>query len=159
MKHVGMQTEVEVGHEEAVALRMIDYIQSVIAAVAPATPQKEDIDDGDWNRLVDLVGSLFDKLNGEYQICSTLRRKLDGTDYDEEIEEFRFRAQIYWTNVRGQRHYAHQIVALRELLEGQDELVKSVLGISAKSFIDELEKIWQSLIFGVGEAFHELDSI
>jgi hypothetical protein len=158
-QHIGIETEAEIGPDEAIAMRMIDYIQSVIASVPPAAEQADELEDSDWEELVELVGKLFHKVNGDYHISSTLRRKLDGQDYDKETEEFRYRAQIYWTNVRGQRHYAHQVVALRELLGGQDQLIQKALGIGATALVDELEKVWHALIFGLGEAFQELEAV
>lgn len=158
-QHITIETEAEIGPDEALALRMIDYVQSMIASVPAAAEQSEDLSDDDWGQLVASVQGLFDKLNGEYQISSTLHRKLTGNDYDADTEEFRYRAQIYWTNVRGQRHYTHQVVALRDLLENQGDCLKAVFGIDAGQLVIEFEKIWHSLIFGLGEAFEEFESI
>jgi hypothetical protein len=138
---------------------MIDYVQSVIASVPRAPTQKVEVSDDDWNKLQRHVETIFRLLNLNYQISSTAKRKLSGIDYDEQTEEFRFRAQIYWANVRGQRYYAHQLTALNDLLVNQSDLLDSCFGVSAAHLVSELEKVWHSLIFGVGEAMAEMKEV
>jgi hypothetical protein len=157
-QHLKIETEVEIGADEALALRMVDYVQSMIAAVRPEAAPSEDVSDDDWGELGDAVRDLFNKLNGEFHISSTLRRKRSEIDYDEAIEEFKFRAQIYWVNVRRHYHHANQVRALRDLLEGQDDCLQTVFGLNADQLVGEFEKIWRMLIFGVGEAMQDLEA-
>lgn len=157
--HLFIETEAEVGMDEALSMRMIDYVQSVIASVPRAAEQKEEVSDDDWRTLQQKVERLFRLINLDYQISSTAKRKLEGVDYDEQTEEFRFRAQIYWANVRGQRHYAHQVIALKDLLGNQSDLLETCFGVSEARLLSELEKVWHSLIFGAGEAVAEIEEV
>src|ERR1051325_2221176 len=67
---------------------MIDYVQSVIAAVEPANPQKE-VTDEDWRVLSGLVKSLFKTICVQYQMCLTSKRRVEDPTFNLEFEEFR----------------------------------------------------------------------
>lgn len=159
VKHLGIQSEVEIGEDQALAMRMVDYVQSMIASVPPAADQDSELSDEDWGILKNTVERLFQKINFEFQVSSTLKRKLSGEDYDEETEDFRYRAQMYWANVRGQRYHSHQVQALKDLIAEQSDIIEEVIGITSEKLIEELEKIWRSLIFGVGEAVEDLERV
>ena len=51
MAYVKIEAENEIGQEEAISMRMIDYAQSVVASVPPAENQKDDVTDEDWGSL------------------------------------------------------------------------------------------------------------
>ena len=101
---IKVEAEVDVDTDDAVALRMIDYIQSVIASVKPAENQREDVTEEEWQTLRDKVDKLFRTLNLSYQICRTAKAKAEDSGYDDDAEEFYYKAQIYWCNVRGARY-------------------------------------------------------
>lgn len=102
--------------EEAGALRMIDYVQSVIAAVPPSTEQAVDLSDEEWAQLGQDIKSLFERITLQYQMCLTAARKAADPDLDMELEEFRFRAESMWMHVRGKRYQPHERIALSDLL-------------------------------------------
>jgi hypothetical protein len=159
VKSIAIEAEVDVDQDDAVAMRMIDYVQSIAASVPPAADQAAEVSDEEWAGLRQEIERLFSLINNRYQISSTIKRQLEGTNYDEQTEEFRYRAQIYWANVRGQRHYAHQLLAVRDLLSDQSTILEKAFGITADNLLIELEKVWHSLIFGMGEALSELKEI
>ncbi len=146
------------GNFDAIDLRMIDYIQSVIVSVKPAQPQRDAVTDQEWATLKAWVEKLFREVNLTYQLCRAAKAKVEDPDFDEEAEEFFFRAQLYWSNVRGARHQVHQIVHLRDLLLPHSAVFEELFGLTAEQFVDELAKLWHSLTFGVPEAYQELDS-
>ena len=147
-----IQVEVDVTQDDAIALRMIDYVQSVIAAAPRGEPQKSELSDEDWNDLRIDIAALFKKLNFEYPSCATAHRKAIGTVYDEAMEEFFVRAQMHWCNVRGDYYQVHQVDAIADLLRSQSKLIEAAYGISSDYLVAELKKIWRSLIFGLHEA-------
>ena len=57
------------------ALRMVDYVQSLIASVKPDT-YAEDVSEDDWKKLKVDVADLFHRLTIEYQTCLTVKPKL-----------------------------------------------------------------------------------
>jgi len=147
-----IKVEVDVTHDDAVALRMIDYVQSVIAAAPRGEAQKNELSDEDWNDLRINIAALFRKLNFEYPSCATAHRKASGTVYDDAMEEFFVRAQMHWCNVRGDYYQVHQVDAIADLLRSQSKLIEAAYGISSDELVAELRKIWRSLIFGLHEA-------
>ena len=149
LRHIHIEAEAEVTIDDAVSMRMIDYVQSVIASVKPDDNPKTDVNEEDWNALRDNVEKLFATLNMPYQICRTAKAKRENPDCNEDAEEFFYRAQIYWCNVRGNLYQAHQEAYLRDVFLPYSSVLQELFGISAEEFIEELMEIWKSLTFGI----------
>ncbi|MDN8070574.1 YecA family protein [Burkholderia vietnamiensis] len=147
-----IKVEVDVTQDDAIALRMIDYVQSVIAAAPRGEAQKNELADDDWRDLRTNVAALFRKLNIDYPSCSTAHRKAAGTVYDDAMEEFFVRAQMHWSNVRGDYYPVHQVDVIADLLKIQSKLIEAAYGISSDELAAKLENIWRSLTFGLHEA-------
>jgi hypothetical protein len=86
---VKLEAEADVGLDDAVALRMIDYIQSVIASVKPAENQRDDVTEDEWQSLKEKVDELFCEVNLNYQICRTAKAKAEDPHHDGDVEESR----------------------------------------------------------------------
>ena len=71
MMYLKPKSEAEVSEDDVLAYRMVDYIQSVIAAISPSEPQHAEVTDEEWNNLEGKVKSLFEKINNEYPFSST----------------------------------------------------------------------------------------
>ncbi len=155
---LGIESEVEVQQEHAHAGRMLDYVQSLVAATPRGAADAEIPSEDDWTRLQGLVESIFQKLNARYFMCATAERRRNGAEVDAAFEAFHFRAQLYWCNVTGQQYQNHQVVALRELLAPQTGSIQQIYGLSSEQLCDELEKIWHSLTKGIGDAFEIMDN-
>ena len=151
-----VEAEAELTTDDAVSLRMIDYVQSLIASVKPADNPETDVSEEDWNALRDNVKELFETLNINYQIRRMAKAKSEDPDHNDDFEEFRSRAQFYWCNVRGKLYQAHQETYLRDVfLPHSAEMVK-LFGISSEEFIEELTKIWNALSYGYHQALEEV---
>jgi hypothetical protein len=72
--YVERNSEVEVETEHAHAQRMIDYVQSLIAAAPPAENQT-DADEETWQRLSRVVSTIFEKLNPWFFISESAHRR------------------------------------------------------------------------------------
>jgi hypothetical protein len=90
--YVGITSEVEVEAEHAHTQRMIDYVQSLIAATPPGESQ-EAASEETWGKLSELVTSIFQKLNPWYFISESAHRRATLLAINEAVEEFWFRAQ------------------------------------------------------------------
>jgi hypothetical protein len=124
-----------------VAMRMIDYVQSVIAAVTPTPPYLNKMPDEDWAALSSDIETLFTRLALDYQIGRTASLRAQDPSLDMELEEFRFRAETLWMNVRGDRYQVHERQALVDVLTPHSDVLVRLFGISASALIDELDKI------------------
>lgn len=71
------------------AMRMIDYIQSIVASVPPKLPYRNDVSEEEWGALRSDVETLFTRLSLEYQISGTAHRRAYDPNLDMELEEFR----------------------------------------------------------------------
>jgi hypothetical protein len=154
-----IEVEADVGMEDAHAMRMVDYVQSIITASPPNLEQQDEVFEEDWQYLSTQVQELFRKINSEYHICATAKRKLSGDDFDDAMEEFLFKSQIHWCNVRGDNYQVHQVQSLADLLIPQSDIIQRVFGISGEDLIAELEKIWHSLTFGFQEAMESFSRL
>src|SRR6201999_2326617 len=85
--------------EKLAAARMVDYVQSVIVSVKPEQ-YAADVGEEDWAKLKADVETLFRRLTLDYQMCLTAHRKAQDPQLDMQLEEFRFRAETLWLNIR-----------------------------------------------------------
>ncbi|OEZ98777.1 SEC-C metal-binding domain-containing protein [Duganella phyllosphaerae] len=154
-----IKVEADVTQDDAMALRMIDYVQSVIAAASRCEPQKIELTEDDWQDLKTKVVALFSKINTEYLSCATAYRRTSGDFYDEAMEVFHTRAQLHWCNIRGDYYQVHQVDIISDLLKNQSRLIKSAYGITSEDLVLEIRKIWQSLTFGFPEAMASMRRI
>ena len=145
--------------EEDHALRMIDYVQSVIASVPPSAIQADDLSDADWTQLQTDIRSLFQRISTTYQSCLTATRQAADPELDMALERFRFRAETMWTHVRGKRYQPHERIALGELLAPHSEIFEQLFGINVPALINELDKILVTLTRGAGDSILALKQL
>ena len=107
--HMNIDSEIKIDQEAALSLRMVDYIQSIIASVKPAESTQENIAEEDWQQLRTLVKELFSQVNFEYQICRSMSARKSDQYYNMDFDEYYFKAQLYWCNVRGHQYIVHEI--------------------------------------------------
>jgi len=154
MKLIGdlpVQAESDVGPDQTLAMRMIDYVQSVIVSVPPAMRQREVTDD-DIKQLRDDVEELFGLINDAYFMANTAKRQLKDPTYDEDREVFEFRAQLHWCNVRGDRYSQHFIEQLVDFISPHTQIVQELFGISASTFVEGIKAVVDSISIGVNQA-------
>lgn len=154
--HVNIKSEIQIDKEASISLRMVDYIQSIIASVEPAESIKEEVTEEDWQQLRSLVRDLFSQLNLEYQICRTASAYRSDPHYDKDFDEYYVKAQLYWCNVRGQRYIVHEAPFFRSLLSPHNDVLIELFGVSSEELVDAIQKIQDSLTFGIDNLMKEL---
>jgi hypothetical protein len=157
--HCELESESQAGADQALASRMIDYVQCLIVSssgTAGLSLPPASVEGESWVELKDIVSKIFNKISVDYFIASKAQRDLSGAPLSAELEELQFEAQIYWMNVTGDQYQNHQVVAMREMLAPQSEVIHELWGLSADELCDELEKIWDAQIFGFGRALQVL---
>lgn len=153
----GLRGEDKRERDTGMALRMVDYVQSVIASVPPSLPYKPDITEEDWKRLTEDVEALFTRLSSDYQIALTAHQRSTDPNIDMQREEFRFRAELIWMNVRGERYQVHEEQALLDLLEPHSEVLVELYGVGPEALVQELGKLLRTHARGLHDAIIELD--
>lgn len=141
--------------DQLAAMRMIDYVQSVIASVRPQS-YDNDVNEDDWNKLKADITNLFHRLTIDYQMCLTAHRRAQDSNLDIELEEFRFHAEILWMNIRGKRYQPHERQALLDVLAPHSDILLKLFDIDAPALVDELDKVLAKLTRGLADAVPEL---
>lgn len=140
------------------AMRMIDYVQSVIASVKPAENVGTEVSEEEWGELSEHVKTLFTRLTLEYQIALTASKAKEDADLDMELEEFRYRAEVMWMSIRGERYQCHEKQALEDILLPHSDVLVRLFGIDAQALINELDKILAKLSRGLMDIMVEFES-
>jgi len=156
-RHLTIRAEADLSWEDGVAVRMVDYIQSVVAAVPPALSPQLETTEADWQTLRTKVDELFRKVNLDYQICLSAKHKADDADLDPHFEEFRFKAQGYWCNVRGSRYQIHYPPYLSDVFLPHSAVLDELFGLTGEQFIAEITKLWHTLTFGLRDTIEQFD--
>jgi preprotein translocase subunit SecA len=143
--------------DRSLNLRMVDYVQSLIAATPRSDEQLDQLGDADWVALKADVGTLFERVTLEYQMCRTASLKAQDPSLDMELEEFRFRAEVLWTNVRGKRYHVHEREALLEVVAPHSDELDRVFGITAEALVDEVAKLLNKFTHGMQDTIIRLD--
>jgi preprotein translocase subunit SecA len=141
-----------------VAMRMIDYVQSVIASMKPAKDIALEVSEEEWQVLAKRVKTLFERLTSEYQFALTAYNYIENKDFDVALEEFRNRAEVRWMNIRGERYQCHEKQALEDILLPHSDVLLQLFGIDAQTLIDEFDKILAKLSHGLMDMMVELES-
>lgn len=141
------------------ALRMIDYIQSVIVSIPPVPNEIEDVSEEEWQALRSDVAALFETLAWPYQMASTAHRWAKTPDLDMSLEEFRVRAELMWVHVRGRRYQLHERQALIDVIMPHTGILERLFGISADTLVAELDKILAKLTRGLQDLFQDLEDV
>lgn len=157
MGQLGTTSESDLTLDDGIAMRMVDYVQSVVAAAPRPAEQRTELTDDDWKGLHDRIERLFTGMLLEYFICASAKARAEDPTFDPAFEEFKFRAQTYWCSVRGTRYQAHQPAYLRDMFLPFSDVLLELFGITAEEFVREITKIWSSLSFGLGEALKAFD--
>ena len=141
--------------EQLDAMRMVDYVQSIVASIKPEA-YADEVSEDDWNKLKSDVATLFHRLTLEYQMCLTSHRKAQDPALDMALETFRFRAENLWLNIRGKRYHNHERQALLDILAPHSDILVKLFGIDLPTFAAELARVLHKLTHGLGEAMDEM---
>jgi hypothetical protein len=139
-------------------MRMLEYTQSVIASVKP-TEESADLTDEDWDGLKSDVRDLFTRVSFEYQMSSTADRRRQDQNLDMDLEDLRFRTEVFWINVRGERYHVHERQALLDILAPHSDVLIRLFGMDAPALVSELDKVLAKLTFGLHDSFLEMKSL
>lgn len=148
MSALNKKSESEYDFDNMILVRMIDYIQSVIASTEPNDGR--DFDDKRWQRLVLKVEKLYTHLN-QYHLYHTAYLQGNDSDYNVEYDRLYVLAQLLQISVRGNRYFVHEIEHLQDLLEPHNDIFIELFNLSVKDFVGGLESIQVSLTQGLGK--------
>ena len=148
--------ESNLGHDDLLSARMLDYVQSIIVATPDCLSDTETTDE-EYQRLLAAVNSLYRTLVTEYFIGRTASHKRQ-EDFDFEKEKFLTVAEMNYCSVRGHRYLVHDVPHLEQLLLSQSDLINDAFGITANDIIDGFGKLLNSLSQGLLVAMEDIQS-
>ena len=155
----GVKREVDVGPRQLHADRLIEYLQSMVAALPRATRQSEEITEESWDAMSRRVRVLFDKITAEFLPRFGLPWLFEADPRRSEDTWIQYELQALWLNVRGKRHYAHVPRHLQDLFLPHTEVLEDTYGLTSKEFVSSFETVFRSLVFGVRETLEDLDGL
>ncbi|WP_216329731.1 YecA family protein [Deinococcus aestuarii] len=142
----GKLLESQAWTDDVVALRLPEYVQSVIVGTQP-TGSAEIIGET-FKELVGLVEKLYVKLTLEYAVTGTAARRQDMQKYSQPLDSLRTQQHMRWLAVRGQRYIQHDFEFLRRFLTGHSAQFERMFGMGAEEIVAGLEKLNASLSGG-----------
>jgi uncharacterized protein YchJ len=154
-----IETEAEVGHEEALALRMVDYVQAVIVSHPRDGDRRDEPTEEDWASLRSAVEKLFMAVSLPFHAARRAKKKVAGEAVNDTLEDFYFEAQNYWCNIRGKRYVAHNVPYFRTLVEPHDAVLRDAFGVSSADLLRLIEDVVGRHTKGLGETVRELREI
>jgi preprotein translocase subunit SecA len=156
---IGTEDKPTGDRDRSMVLHLVDYVQNVIASVSPIIPYKPELTEEEWKALAGDIQTLFTRLSLEYQMCLTAHLSSQDPNLDMKLEEFRFKAEVFWMNVRGKRYQPHERQALIEILAPHSEVLTRLFGIDAPSLVAELDKILVKATSGLQETFTDIKKL
>ncbi len=144
--------------EKLAAARMVDYVQSVIVSVKPEQ-YATDVSEEDWAKLKADIETLFRRLTLDYQICLAAHRRMQDPQLDMQLEEFRFRAETLWLNIRGKRYQLHERQALLDVLAPHSDTLLKLFGLDAVALAAEFDKILTRLTHGLMDIARDMKEL
>ena len=148
--------ETDIGLDELNSLRMLDYVQSVAAAVSPNRGGIKEPSEETWANLQGHVRKVFDLVNLPYHITKLSTKRMYGETIDQDYEDYYFMSQLYWMNVRGNGYTQHDAGHFRDLLSPHSDVFESEFGVSVNDVITGYQRIQDALMLGFTQAMHEL---
>jgi hypothetical protein len=133
-------------------------VQSVIVSVKPEQ-YAADVSEESWTKLKADVETLFRRLTLDYQMCLTAHRRAQDLQLDMQLEEFRFRAETLWLNIRGKRYQLHERQALLDVLAPHSGILLKLFGLDADALAAELDKILTRLTHGLTDIARDMKEL
>jgi hypothetical protein len=155
MSMLGTTSEFQYGFDEMVAVRMLDYIQSVIVSTDPTKSINEENDTDDWGIIYEKVSELYKSLS-HYHICHSAYLEKTDPDFNKNYTFLYVQAQELKTTVRGQRYPVHELTHHFDLLSPHDKVFQELFGVGIREFLLGIEKMQISLMCGMDNAMQDL---
>ncbi len=142
-----VETDLDIRQDQISALRLVEYLQSVIVSVPPAAAQAERVDEDEWIRLVSMVDSLFAKI--EAYLFTESRESAKG--HRGRGDWLKFLLSLQWLGSRGHNYMVHFYSHYEDVLGPYTDMLDEVYGISSEEVIAGLQRIHRATIDGLAE--------
>ncbi len=150
-------------NEENIVLKMLSYTQSILMSdkALPITKmiQIEEFNETNWEILYEKIQKLYDKVNSEYHIANyAYNRDKHGSMSFKEAHLY-IQAQLIWSNISGKRYFCFESDYLKNLLGLHNDIFIKLFCLSINEFVDGIEKVAESIIFGLGDIYKRTEEM
>lgn len=155
----GLETEAESGEDQIHAQHMVEYLQSLVAAVPRAPRQNQQLTEEDWKQLSARVKRVFKLVTYDFLPWLDLTSAEGSSGLDSDAEFIEFELRTFWLNVRGKRYYAHVPRYLRDVFVPHTDVLGAAFGLSGEEFVKAFESKLRSFLFGLRDAVADLRAL
>lgn len=156
---MNVETEAETGSSHVHSQRMIDYIQSLIAAVEPHPRKTGQLTPELWTELSEKTEELFLIVTRDYLLSWMVKREHERGDSETRADLYVAMLTVFWMQVRGRRYAFHEPQYLRDVFLPHSELLKDVYGVTGEELTGALTSILRSLTGGLGDVLLDLNAL
>ncbi|WP_175987079.1 YecA family protein [Bacillus sp. Marseille-Q1617] len=156
MSMLNKTSEFQYGFDQMIAVRMIDYVQSVLVSTDSIKSNDEEGDTDKWHLIYEKVAELYRSIS-HFHICHSVYLQKTDPNYNEGYNSLYVQAQELRTTVRGQRYPVFEFPHYLDLLLPHDEVFQELFGISIEEFLKGIEKMQMSLMCGMNNLIEDLD--
>lgn len=151
----GKLKESEMGREEMVALRLPEYVQSIIVS----NPQVglEMISPQNFSMLVEAVSSLYELLMLPHLLAEEGQRHQKQNRGRNDFDTAIMHHTMGWLAVRGDRHIQQDFSFLREFLGNHSQRIERKFHLTAGEIVVGLEKLYDVYTDGINRLMDERD--
>lgn len=150
-------SEFQFDFNDTVAVRMVDYVQSVIVSTPPIE-NREEPEDQVMNELSTKISELYSSLHYFHMTHSAYLKEND-PNYDPEYDMLYVQTQELRTTVRGDRYAVHEIEHLRDLLTPHNDVFIELFDIGIEEFLSGIKKLQFSLMQGFNQLMIDMEEL
>ncbi|MFP4977495.1 SEC-C metal-binding domain-containing protein [Paenibacillus sp. CN-4] len=155
---IDKSSEFQHDFNDTVAVRMVDYVQSIIVSTPPLENREKELDDQLISELSTKVSELYSSFKYFHMTHSAYLKEND-PNYDPEYDMLYVQAQELRTTVRGDRYAVHEIEHLRDLLTPHDDVFNELFNISIEDFLSGIKKLQFSLMQGFNQLMLDIEEL
>ncbi len=149
-------SEFQMGTNEVMLARMLDYIQAVIVSIPPLVEYPK-FDQSRWDELSKEVSKLYGELMSKFFIAQTFKLSTEDSRFDnEEYSEVFHQSQSLRLTVRGDRYVYHEVQHFKDFLTPHDAVLRELFNVTAEDLVQGFSQILSSLTVGVQKSFDDL---
>lgn len=155
---LGKPSESQHSFDDMIAVRMIDYVQSVIVSTKSRGNKYKKVDMEEWYTVYEKVYELYTNLS-RYHMCHSAFLKKTDSNFNDRSNFLFVQAQELRATVRGHRYPVHEITHHFDLLYPHEDIFQELFGIGVQDLLLGFEKLQLSIMRGLDYVMQDLHTL
>lgn len=147
----------DVARDDPTSLRVLEFVLNYYASSSSEPHSKLEPTEEEWAKICETIDDVNKRCN--FLLMSDVPLKLKLGANDEAAKDLYTSEALNWLNVRGDRFDVHEAVRLTHLLRPHSEIFQQLFQISSDEFLGGIQRLHESLVFGLGEAMEDFDGL